>query len=134
MATDVARRRYQTWYAVLLRLYPRLFRERFGEGMAQVFRDHCREHRDTRRGLFAFALRIFSETLVGIVREHINHINQLAKTTLRVALVARSVDGAVSGIPGGERLELERRSFRAGVSPILRDRDAVHSDREEDGH
>ncbi len=88
MATDVASRRYQTWYAMLLRLYPRPFRKRFGEGMAQTFRDLCREHRDTRRGLFGFALWIFSETLVGIVRENITRMNQLAKTMLRVALVS----------------------------------------------
>lgn len=88
MATDIAGRRYQTWYAMLLRLYPRPFRERFGEGMAQTFRDLCREHRDTRRGLFWFALWIFAETLVGIVRENITRMNQLAKTMLRVALVS----------------------------------------------
>jgi len=44
MATNVAGRRYRTWYAMLLRLYPRPFRERFGEGMAQTFHDLCREH------------------------------------------------------------------------------------------
>ena len=36
MATNLAGRRYQTWYAVLLRLYPRPFRLRFGEEMAQI--------------------------------------------------------------------------------------------------
>jgi hypothetical protein len=41
MATNVGGRRCPTWYAVLLRLYPRHFRERFGEGMAQTFRDLC---------------------------------------------------------------------------------------------
>jgi len=91
MATDDAGRRYQTWYAVLLRLYPRPFRERFGEGMAQMFRDLCREHRHTRRGLSGFALWIFAETLVGIVRENITRMNQLAKTMLRVALVSLSL-------------------------------------------
>jgi len=35
--------RYRVWYARLLRLYPRAFRERFGEGMAQTFHDLCRE-------------------------------------------------------------------------------------------
>ena len=91
MATNVAGRRYRTWYAMQLRLYPRPFRERFCEGMAQTFHDLCREHADARRGLFGFALWIFSETLVGIVREHIAHMNQLAKTMLRVALGALAV-------------------------------------------
>lgn len=88
MATNIADRRYRTWYAILLRLYPRPFRERFGEGMAQTFHDLCREHRDAMRGLFGFALWIFCETLVGIVRENITRMNQLGKTMLRAALVA----------------------------------------------
>jgi hypothetical protein len=73
---------------MLLRLYPRPFRERFGEGMAQTFHDLCRERRDARRGLFGFALWMFCETLVGIVKENITHMPQLGKTMLRVALGA----------------------------------------------
>jgi hypothetical protein len=91
MLIDVVGRRYQTWYAMLLRFYPRPFRTRFGEGMAQTFHDLCREHADARRSLFGFALWIFSETLVAIVREHVSHMNQLAKTMLRVALGALAV-------------------------------------------
>jgi hypothetical protein len=86
MATNVADRRYRTWYAMLLRLYPRPFRERFGEGMAQTFHDLCREHRDAGRGLFGPVLWIFFETSVEIVRE--NAMSQLGKTMLRVALGA----------------------------------------------
>jgi len=86
MTTNVAGRRYRTWYAMLLRLYPRPFRERFGEGMAQTFHDLCRERRDAGRGLFGLALWIFFETSVGIVRE--NTMSQLGKMMLRVALGA----------------------------------------------
>ena len=88
MDTNNAGRRYRTWYAMLLRLYPRPFRERFGEGMAQTFHDLCREHRDVGRGLFGLALWIFCETLGGIVMENIMRINQLGKTMLRVAVGA----------------------------------------------
>ena len=84
-------RRYRTWYAMLLRLYPQPFRERFGEGMEQTFHDLCREHKDTGRGLFGLAVRIFFETSVGIVRENITRMNQLGKTMLRVALGALAV-------------------------------------------
>ena len=91
MATDVAGRRYRTCYAMLLRLYPRAFRERFGEGMAQTFHDLCRERRNANRGLFVFALWIFCETLVGIARENITRMNQLGKTMLRVALGSLAV-------------------------------------------
>ena len=91
--TTVAVRRCQACYAMLLRLYPRPFRERFGEGMAQTFRDLCQEHADAGRrlfglALFGFVLWIFCETLGGIVMENILRINQLGKTTLRVALGA----------------------------------------------
>jgi hypothetical protein len=91
MAADIAGGRYRTWYATLLRLYPRPFRERFGEGMAQTFHDLCREHREAGRGLCGLALWIFFETSVAIVRENITHMSQLGKTMLRVALGALAV-------------------------------------------
>jgi hypothetical protein len=91
MATNVAGRRYRTWYAMLLRLYPQPFRERFGEGMAQTFHDLCRERSDARRGLYGLALWVFFETSVGIVRENTTHMPQLGKTMLRVALGALAV-------------------------------------------
>src|SRR6185503_12481860 len=88
MATKVAGRRYRRWYAMLLRLYPRPFRERFGEGMAQTFHDLCRERGDAGRGLFGFVLWMFCETLGGIVMENVTRMNQLGKTMLRVALAS----------------------------------------------
>jgi hypothetical protein len=88
MATNDAGRRYRTWYAMLLRMYPRPFRERFGEGMAQTFNDLCRECRDPGLGLFGFAVWIFFETSVGIVKEDTTHMPQILKTMLRVALGA----------------------------------------------
>ena len=86
--TNIVGLRFRTWYAMLLRLYPRPFHERFGEGMAQTFKDLCREHRNAGRGLFGFAVWIFLETLGGIVMENIMRMNQLGKTMLRVALGA----------------------------------------------
>ena len=91
MTINVAVPRYQACYAMLLRLYPRPFRERFAEGMAQTFNDLCREHGDAGRRLFGLTLWIFCETLGGIVMENIMRMNQLGKTTLRVALGALAV-------------------------------------------
>jgi len=89
MATNnVAGRLYRTWYAMLLRLYPRPFREQFGEGMEQTFDDLCRQRSTAGRGLFGFALWIFFETFGAIVMENIKHMNELWMTMLRVALVA----------------------------------------------
>ena len=91
MDTNIVGRRYRTCYAKLLRLYPRPFRERFGEGMTQTFHDLCRERRDAGRGLFGFALWTFCETLGGIVMENIMRMDQLGKTMLRVAVGALAV-------------------------------------------
>src|SRR6185437_4761783 len=88
MDTNAVGRRYQRCYALLLRLYPRPFRERFGEGMAQTFGDLCREHADAGRGLFGFALWIYCETLIGVLMENTLRMAQLGKTLLRVALVS----------------------------------------------
>src|SRR5262249_13277060 len=92
MATDVAVRRYRAWYKVLLRLYPRPFHERFAEGMAQTFSDLCRERSNAERGLFGFALWIFFETLMGIIKEGATRMTQMneamSKTILRAAVVA----------------------------------------------
>ena len=134
MATNVAGRRYRTWYAMLLRLYPRPFRERFGEGMAQTFHDLCREHRDARRGLFGFALWIFFETSVGIVRENTTHMSQLGKTMLRVALGALAV--LMVPLVASQLVEDWNwgvGAFRERVCPVLRDGDGVCAGREEDG-
>jgi hypothetical protein len=88
MGTEVAIRRYRVWYAVLLRLYPRPFHERFGESLEQTFHDLCRERSNAERGLFGFALWIFLETLVGIIMENATRMTQMSKTILRVALGA----------------------------------------------
>jgi hypothetical protein len=59
------------WYARLLRLYPRGFRERFGEGMAQTVGDLCRECEGSRVGLLRTVVWVFAETVAGIVRESV---------------------------------------------------------------
>jgi len=57
-------------YNRLLVLYPRGFREQFGESMQQTFNDLCRE-RQPESGWFVFVLWTFAETSIGIVREHV---------------------------------------------------------------
>jgi hypothetical protein len=74
MASDRAIGRYRRWYARLLRLYPRPFRERFGEPMAQTFTDLCRERTDADRGLHTFALGTFAETSAQIMRENMTQL------------------------------------------------------------
>lgn len=88
MGTERAIRRYRGWYSMLLRLYPRRFRDRFGEGMAQTFYDLCRERRNAWRSLSGFVVGVFFETLLEIVRENTSQMTQMQKTVSRVALVA----------------------------------------------
>jgi hypothetical protein len=76
------------WYGLLLRLYPRAFRERFEEGMAQTFRDLCRERRAAGRGLAGLSLWVFFETLAGIAKENLICMAKLRSTILRVAIGA----------------------------------------------
>lgn len=86
MGADAQVRRYRDWYGLLLRLYPRAFRERFGEGMVQTFHDLCRERRREGRGLFRLAMWIYFETFLELVRENTSHMTEIKKTVLRVAL------------------------------------------------
>jgi hypothetical protein len=59
-------------YRKLLRLYPSSFRERLGESMEHTFEDLYRERRQQRKdGWSGFALWIFAETAIGIVKEHV---------------------------------------------------------------
>lgn len=63
-------RRYRTCYAKLLRLYPKPYRERFGEAMEQTFNDLCRERVKAGSGLFRLVLWAFLETFAALLREN----------------------------------------------------------------
>jgi hypothetical protein len=91
MAPEHQVRRYRRWYGRLLRLYPRTFRERFAEPMAQTFTDLCRERTDTDRGLLGFAARTFAETSAGIVRENLAQMTTQPVKYLRWIIVTAVV-------------------------------------------
>lgn len=88
MASDRAIGRYRRWYARLLRLYPRSFHDRFGEPMEQTFTDLCRERTDANGGLHAFALRTFTETFAGIIRENMRQLMQTKNVVRWVVITA----------------------------------------------
>ena len=81
------------WYARLLRLYPRSYRERMGESMEQTFNDLCRERRDAGEGLFGFVLWTFADTCMGILREDGRSMTQTAN---RYGQILLSVVGAIA--------------------------------------
>lgn len=79
-------RRYRHWYARLLRLYPKPYHERFGEGMEQTLNDLLRERADEESGLFGCALWMFVETSVGVIRENIKVMIMQNKNIIRIVL------------------------------------------------
>lgn len=91
MSVDRAIARYRRWYERLLRLYPRPFRERFAEPMAQTFTDLMRERR-AEEGLLRFALATVAETGAAIMRENMTHLmqtrNYLRWVVITLALLA----------------------------------------------
>lgn len=63
------------FYKKLLALYPRVFRERFGESMQQTFNDLCNERKQQAKQIsFGFLFWMLIETFAGIVKEHLIQI------------------------------------------------------------
>ncbi|HET9879390.1 MAG TPA: hypothetical protein VFQ81_08820 [Candidatus Limnocylindria bacterium] len=90
MPSDRTIGRYRRWYVRLLRLYPRPFRERFAEPMAQTFTDLCRHRTDASRGLHVFALGTFAETFAAAIRENMTQLMQ-TRTVIRWILITAAV-------------------------------------------
>src|SRR5436190_372828 len=88
MASELFIRQCRNWYAKLLRLYPKPYRERFSKGMEQTFGDLCRERVKAERGLFSFTLWMFFETSTAIIRENITIYIVQNTIIVRPALVA----------------------------------------------
>ncbi|HWM12287.1 MAG TPA: hypothetical protein VNO82_23205 [Solirubrobacteraceae bacterium] len=65
------RDRTRAAYRALLGLYPRSFRERFGEPMEQTFDDLRRERSSAGGGMLGLVVRTFADTSLGIAREHV---------------------------------------------------------------
>jgi hypothetical protein len=86
MANEYSTRQYRNWYAKLLRLYSKPYRERFGEGMEQIFNDLCRERKEAGKGLFAFALWAFVETSAAISSERRTFIMMKNKSIIGIVL------------------------------------------------
>lgn len=91
MAREFQLLTYRRWYARLLRLYPKPFRERFRESMEQTFCDVCRAHASTGRGLLGLAIWLCVETVGGIMNEHMRLLSVRHQSILRAALVTVGV-------------------------------------------
>lgn len=86
---------YRRLYASLVRLYPREYRERYGEGMRQTFNDLVgdRLSRNGRRSDVLFILWIFVETFAGILSEYFSLLTSsfMSKTILRPLLITLGI-------------------------------------------
>ena len=77
-------RRIYLLYKKLISLYPREFRERLAESMEQTFHDLYQE-RQIQPGRFSFALWMFVETSIGIMREHVLLLSEGARMKNMIA-------------------------------------------------
>lgn len=63
-------------YKRLISLYPRDFKERFGESMEQTFSDLCNEQSNVKGRLsLQFVVSTFVETSAGVVKENLDKVN-----------------------------------------------------------
>jgi hypothetical protein len=58
-------------YKKLLALYPRAFKDRFGESMEQTFHDLWHEKRQTKQAWFSLVFWMFIDTAIGVCKEHL---------------------------------------------------------------
>lgn len=87
MAPKDSMMRYRQWYAALLRLYPAPYRQQFGESMEQTFRDLLHERAKTHTHVIGYALWMYLETSIGIIKENKTVVLMPLKNLLRVALI-----------------------------------------------
>src|SRR5687768_15059798 len=80
MASDDAARRYTATYARLLHLYPKSYQRQFAQPMQQMFADMCLEREQSGEPLLGFALKVYLETSVGIVKEGFKEMSMHSKT------------------------------------------------------
>lgn len=68
---------------MLLRLYPKGFRDQLGDSMEQTFHDLCRERQETGDGVLGFVFWTFADTIAGIVKENMRKENIIMLPILR---------------------------------------------------
>ncbi len=82
--------RYQRVYRLLIRLYPKSYRERFGESMDQTFLDMWND-RIKHNPKSLRSLGIILDTAKAIIREHIQSTTMTYLPVIRTALITTSL-------------------------------------------
>ncbi|MEO0420376.1 MAG: hypothetical protein AAF249_16060 [Pseudomonadota bacterium] len=84
-------RAYHRWYTALLRLYPKVFRDRYGAELAQTFADLDRERRVKGQSEFVFVASVFAETSASVLRENLDRLRITARQLRIAALVSAAL-------------------------------------------
>jgi len=105
-----------TLYKKLLNFYPRGFRERLGESMEQTFNDLCNERKQQTDRAF-FVLSIFTETFIGIIREH---LLLLMEEDVMKNILANPRSAAITSSILALPLGLTFIAFMFGIEPLAR--------------
>jgi hypothetical protein len=93
-------RRARALYRRLLGLYPRTFRERFGEAMEQTFADLCAERAGGAAwGWIGFVLRTYADTAMGIARERLTTQTGATMKAITTHLGTAALVGLVLTLP-----------------------------------
>jgi hypothetical protein len=103
MLSHQPQQKYRTFYAKLIRLYPRAYHDRFAFEMNQTFNDLCRERLKAGDGLLTLVFGTFFETFAAIVLENSSHFFRLImnrSSTLFLRLVLLLMAAAALGICG----------------------------------
>jgi hypothetical protein len=79
-------RRLEAAYGIALRLYPRAFREQWGEPMRQAFRDRCREVARGQRGPAALLAEACADLARSVVAEHFVSMEEAPMKSSAIAL------------------------------------------------
>ena len=104
---------HRIFYRKLLKLYPRPFRERFGESMEQTFDDLCNE---SGAKVTTLTIRLTVDTGIGIVKEHALHFSRRGVMTeiLKDPKIA-AVIGVLLFLPGAIMFSM----ILLGIEPSL---------------
>jgi hypothetical protein len=79
MKRSASLKRYENFYAMLLRLYPKTYQQQFAEPMLQTFTDLCHERHQSKGNVSNYVLKLYADTCVGIIKERSKEVVMSSK-------------------------------------------------------
>jgi len=90
--------RQEATYAKLLQLYPTSYRRQFAEPMQQMFVDLCHERTQNGLDTRGLAYRLYAETLMGALTQHLQETRMNLKTTQAKVTIGVGLIGIIAAI------------------------------------